>query len=195
MKERIKLKSQAKLIGVEKDVKENIEQKIKEIEDDIGEHVVKENFMKVAETVKELGVDIINGSGRKKVWDLLKKKFPKNSHAVPVGKKDSKGNLITNHDQLTHLYFKTYRQRMRTRPMKENLKDLKEHKNELFDVRLDLSKQIKSKPWKMVHLEVALKGLKKNKSRDPNGFVFYGWSIRIQSQVVTFAHVEQNQRK
>ena len=36
---------------------------------------------------------------------------------------------------------------------------------------MKLSSQKKSKPWKMVHLEVALKGLKNNKSRDPNGWV------------------------
>ena len=127
--------------------------------------------MDIVKTVKEIGIDSINGSGRKKVWDILKKKFPKNPHAVPVGKHDSKGNLITNHEQLKHLYLKTYTQRLRTRPIKEELQDLKKYKDDLFEARLENSKQNKSKPWKMVHLDAALKGLKNNKSRDPNGWV------------------------
>ena len=169
--ERLKLKSQIKLSEVDEEMKENVKQQINRIEDEIGENAVKENFMVIAETVKELGVDDINGSGRKKIWNLLKKKFPKNSHAVPVGKKDSNGCLITNHEQLKHLYLKTYRQRLRNRPIKEKLQDIKEHKTELFEARLDLAKQNKSKPWEMVHLETALKGLKCNKARDPNSWV------------------------
>ena len=128
LKERIKLKGQAKIYESNKELKENIEKKIKQIEDDIGEDVVKQNFMDIVKTVKEIGIDSINGSGRKKVWDILKKKFPKNPHAVPVGKHDSKGNLITNHEQLKHLYLKTYTQRLRTRPIKEELQDLKKYK-------------------------------------------------------------------
>ena len=170
--ERLKLKNQAKLSVVDDDEKESIDHKIMQIEDDIGEEVMNENYKDIAEQVQEFGVENMNGSGRKKVWDLLKKKFPKFSNAVPVGKKDSKGNLITNHEQLKELYLKTYRQRMRNRPIKENLQDLKELKSELFEVRLDISKQNKSKKWKMVHLETALKALKAGKARDPNGWVY-----------------------
>ena len=130
--ERLKLKNQAKLSVVDDDEKESIDHKIMQIEDDIGEEVMNENYKDIAEQVQEFGVENINGSGRKKVWDLLKKKFPKFSNAVPVGKKDSKGNLITNHEQLKELYLKTYRQRMRNRPIKEKLQDLKKLKSELF---------------------------------------------------------------
>ena len=67
--------------------------------------------------------------------------------------------------------MKTYTQRLRTRPIKEELQDLKKYKDGLFEARLENSKQNKSKPWKMIHLDTALKSLKNNKSRDPNGWV------------------------
>ena len=73
--ERLKLKNQAKLSGVDDDEKESIAHKIAKIEDDIGEEAIKENYKDIAEQVNELGGDNINVSGRKKVWDLLKKKF------------------------------------------------------------------------------------------------------------------------
>ena len=84
----------------------------------------------VVETLKELGDGSnLNGSGRKKLWKLLKKKYPKSSHAVPVGKKDNKGNLITNHKELKHLYLKTYTQRLRNRSIKDELSEIKDLKD------------------------------------------------------------------
>ena len=169
--ERFTLKQQVKMVNDDNDLKNVLKHKIEQIEKDIGEDITKENFKAISVTVNELGDKDLDGSGRKKVWEVLKKKFPKNSIVTPVGKKDSKGNIITNHEQLKHLYLKTYRQRMRNRPVKDKLEHMKELKNELFDIRLAMAKENKTKPWKMVHLETVLKALKKEKSRDPNGWI------------------------
>ena len=37
--------------------------------------------------------DNLGGAGRKQMWKILKKKYPKTSPDVPVGKKDKSGNL------------------------------------------------------------------------------------------------------
>jgi hypothetical protein len=87
---------------------------------------------------------------------------------IPVGKKDRKGNLITNHAGLKKLYLKTYMNRLRNRPMREDFEGLKNLKEILFKLRLVLCGQEKSKPWEMKDLEAAMKKLKKDKSRDPN---------------------------
>ena len=152
-------------------MRNTLKQKIEQIENDIGEDITKENFDVISVTVNELGVKDLDGSARKKVWKVLRKKFPKNSSITPVGKKDNKGNIITNHDQLKNLYLKTYKQRMRNRPIKDKLESMKELKNELFAVRLNIAKENKTKPWKMIHLETVLKALKKEKSRDPSGWI------------------------
>ena len=169
---RVKYKNELKSPNIEEEVRLKINQRIKQIEDDIGDEVAINNFKDVVETMKELGEDVnINGSGRRKLWDLLKRKFPKNLNVAPVGKKDSRGNLVTKHDDLKQVYLRTYEKRMRNRPIKDNLEDLKDMKNELFDIRLKIASNTKSKAWDMKDLETALRALKRDKARDPHGWV------------------------
>ena len=68
--------------------------------------------------MKEIG-DEPNSLERVKLWKLLKKKFPRNSNAIPVGKKNTKGKIVTNHDELKHLFLDTYIKRLRNRPIKK----------------------------------------------------------------------------
>ena len=172
LKERVQLKAKVKKVDITQDMKEIIELRIKEIENDISEDVANENFKMVKETLDEISEGgNINGAGRKKMWSRLKKRFPKISQPTPVAKRDNKGNLITKHQELKKLYLKTYKQRMRNRPMKKELKDLKNMKENLFDIRLKLAEEKKSDYWKMEQLDQVLKALKKNKSRDPNGWI------------------------
>ena len=169
--ERVKLKKEIKSCDVDAKMKEKIEERIKQIEETIGEEVTVENHKVIVDTLKQLGDGYnLNGSGRRNLWSLLKKKFPKSSQAVPVAKKDSQGNLVTNHMQLKRLYLKTYTDRMRNRPMKEDLEDLKNIKEDLFKLRLKLARRKKSKPWTLEDLELVLKSLKNDKARDPNGW-------------------------
>ena len=50
---------------------------------------------------------------------------------------------------------------MRNRPMKKELNDLKNIKENLFDIRLKLAEERKSEYWKMDQLDLVLKALKK----------------------------------
>ena len=171
LQERIKLNKEMKCNDIGDEMKEKIEERIRQIEEEIGDGVADENHKMVVETLKELGDESnLNGSGRKKLWSLLKRKFPKSSSQVPVGKKDGKGKLITNHSELKKLYLKTYTQRMRNRPMKSDLDYLKGFKDVLFNTRLKLASMKKSEDWTIEDLEKALKALKKDKARDPNGW-------------------------
>ena len=88
-----------------------------------------------------------------------------------MGKKDRKGNLITNHQGLKNLYLQMYINRLRNRPIKPIFEDMKKKKNELFKIRLDISEAKKSEPWEMKHLEEAIKHLKNDKARDPEGLL------------------------
>ena len=97
--------------------------------------------------------------------------YPKVAAGIPMGKKDRKGNIVTNYEGLKSLYLQTYVSRLRNRPMKPDLEGLKKMKEELFKLRLKLSKTRKSQPWTLEHLDKALKGLKNDKAIDPNGLV------------------------
>ena len=70
-----------------------------------------------------------------------------------MGKNDHKGNIITDHEGLKKLYLQTYVNRLRNRPMKPVLEEMKKLKTELFE--LELSKFNKSKSWTIVDLDRA----------------------------------------
>ena len=171
LQERVKMKNEMKSPVIEEEMRRKIEERIRQIEVELGEEVVNDNHKVIVDTINQLGGgNDLNGSGRKKIWSLLKNKFPKISKMAPVGKKDRQGKLVTGHIELKQLYLKTYTQRLRNRPMKEEFKDIKKLKEDLFDIRLKSSNEKKSGPWTMSNLEAALKSLKKDKARDPNGW-------------------------
>ena len=164
LKERIVLKKKTKLENIEEKVRDEIRARIKEIEEEIGEDAAFENHKAIVDAIKDLGDDSsLDGSGRRKMWSLLKKRFPKSDHITPTAKKNSQGNLVTNHRELKKLYLKTYTQRMRNRPIKAGHEDMKKMKYRLFNARLKLASTRKSVPWEMKNLEAAIKGLKKGK--------------------------------
>ena len=153
----------------------NLRQKIQEeidiIDNEIGEEVINENYRTVLESVKNLGDGHdLNVLERHKLWKTLKHKFPKNLDAVSVEKRDKDGKIVTDHTELKQLYLKAYTQRLRNKPIKDKFEHIKELKEDLFNDRLKLSLEKKTKPWTMANLMSAIKLLKKNKARDPHGW-------------------------
>ena len=61
--------------------------------------------------------------------------------------------------------------RLRHRPIRADLAGIKILKDELFHLRIKLSKLNKSQPWCESDLNTVLSSLKKNKSRDPHGLI------------------------
>ena len=127
---------------------------------------MKEEYQReIIESLRDLSDDEngANGVRRRKLWKLLKKYYPKVSTAVPVGKKDGKGNIITNHEGLKHLYLQTYVNRLRNRPMHSDFEEIQKMKMKLFELRLQLSKKRKSKPWTLK----GYKGSEEGKGKGP----------------------------
>ena len=75
MKERIKLKKDK---TIDAEMKLKIEERIKQIEEEIGNTIFEDYHKDIMETIKEFGGDetSLDGSGRNKLWKCLKKKFP-----------------------------------------------------------------------------------------------------------------------
>ena len=71
--------------------------------------------------------------------------------------------------------------------MKEDLLDMKDLKNDLFKLRLKLATRMKSEPWTFEDLEKALKALKKDKARDPNG-----WANKLFKAAVAGRHLKMS---
>ena len=155
------------------ETKTKIENRIHQIEEDLGRNISEEYRKEVLETLKLLGDDTysINGSGRKQLWKLLKKNYPKIKPAIPVGKRNNKGKIITNHSELKQLYLQTYLHRLRNRPGNDDLQEIRKFKSELFKIRLKSSEFKKSEPWKIGQLDKVLHQLKNDKARDPSGLI------------------------
>ena len=49
--------------------------------------------------------------------------------------------------------------------------EIQKLKTELFNLRLDISNKRKSQPWTLKNLDEAIRHLKKDKARDPNGLI------------------------
>ena len=124
---------------------------------------VMDNFQKLANTD---GSTNING-----MWKMKKRIFPKNPPSLPTAKKDSKGNLISSHDELKKLYLKTYENRLRHRPMVPEMEELKLLKETLCSKRLEMSSLTKSSPWTGKDLDKVLSKLKNGKARDPHQLI------------------------
>ena len=173
LKERIELKKESRLSEINEDTMNKIENRIKAIEDEIGQEELEDSIKEIVETIQGLGggKTSLDGNGRQQLWKLLKSKYPKNPPSIPVGKKDRSGNMITNHIGLKNLYVQTYKHRLRNRPMNPDFEEIFNLKTDLFNNRLKISEMRKSDPWEMKHLDLALNGLQKDKARDPNGWI------------------------
>ena len=82
---------------------------------------------------------------------------------------DDDGNLLTSHKAIEKEALNTYEKRLRNRPIKEGLEQMQNDKENLCKLRLDLARRNKTPPWTLEELDVVLKYLKKDKSRDPLG--------------------------
>ena len=79
------------------------------------------------------------------------------------------GNILTTDDKINEVAVKVYSERLESAPIKKHLEHIKEAKELLCDKLMKVAKNNKTPPWTMGELNVVLKNLKKQKSRDPYG--------------------------
>jgi hypothetical protein len=105
------------------------------------------------------------------MWKLLKKLWPKTGNSLPTAKKNHKGKIVSGPKELKILMAKEYKQRLRNRPVRPDLKQMKLRKNRIFQLKLKLAESKKSPEWTMADLNKVLSRLKNNKSRDYQGYI------------------------
>ena len=84
---------------------------------------------------------------------------------------DKKGNLITNSNAIKKLALDAISERLRHRPIHPNLKSMEKAKVKLTRLRLKISTTRKSPPWTMKNMDKAIRAMKNNKCRDPEGLI------------------------
>ena len=139
-----------------------------ELEKKIAERVADRN----AKIVKEY-VDSMNFDGKFSplgMWKLKNRLMPR-EYDVPMGKLDEVGNLVTVPSALRSLYLNHYQERLKHKKIKDEYIENYDKKVLLWDLRYDYLKENKSNDWTEENLELALKSLKSNKTRDPSGYI------------------------
>ena len=142
---------------------EEIKKEIAEMEAKMNRNKIVENFQSFSENPESLNLQ--------QVWKLLNKLWPKVEPKLPSGKKNHRGILITESNQLKQLLAREYKERLRERPIRPDLENIIFRKNKIFEAKLKFASENKSKQWDMNDLEKALKDLKNNRSRDPEGLI------------------------
>ena len=137
---------------MKKDVeKEEIEKKIADYESEEKRNKLIEHFNHFNDNPENINVA--------NMWKILKKLWPKFGNAVPTGKKNHHGKLISGEKELKILMLKEYTQRLRNRPVRPDLKNMSVRKNQIFQLKMKIASKKQSSDWTMKNLEEALSKL------------------------------------
>ena len=126
------------------------------------------NFKRVKDELSKIKPDEGKLSQRE-LWKLKKKLCPK-SIDPQCAMNDANGNLLTSDKAIQKRALEVYNERLKGNNIEPRLKDLEDDTNTLCELRLKLCKSNKTDQWSMEDLKEVLKHLKKDKSRDPEGY-------------------------
>ena len=146
-----------------KDKVQEINQQISSLEAEDNRNKLVEKFQYFSDNPENLNMS--------QMWKLLKKIWPKVGISLPTAKRNHMGKIVSGARELKILLAKEYKERLRTRPVRPDLKQLKVRKNRIFQIKMRLAEGRKSPDWTMLDLENALARLKNNKSRDYDGLI------------------------
>ena len=136
----------------------------------ISNEEAEENRAKIVENFRQLSEDP-ERVNLNQMWKKMKKLWPKEGVTVPTAKRNHKGKIVTGPKDIKNVLAKEYKDRLRSRPIRPDLRNMKIRKEKIFEIKLKLAENNPSKEWNIDDLEKALKNLKTNKSRDFEGLV------------------------
>ena len=138
------------------------------IEHEISILEAQENRKKILENFKSYS-DNPENINMGEMWKLLKKIWPKYI-SKSTAKRNHVGKIISNPQEIKKLMSKEYKERLRKRPIRPDLKFLMRKRKSIFENKLKLAQRKKSPEWTIKDLDLALSKLKNNKSRDFEGY-------------------------
>ena len=105
------------------------------------------------------------GNIQNEIWKLKKHMCPR-SRDPPAAMMNDQGLLVTDQNAIKEMAKKAYSERLRNRPIREGLENIKDAKELLAEKVKEVAKTNKTDPWSwnMDDLNAVLKRLKINKS-------------------------------
>ena len=140
-----------------------LEEEISNLEAEVNQNIIKEQFQRYSQDPENVNLQ--------QVWKTMNKLWPKVGATLPAGKKNRSGKIISEPSELKKLLAQEYKERLRERPVRPDLGDLKSRKRIIFKLKLKLAESNISELWTMSDLEKALADLKDNKARDNDGYI------------------------
>ena len=147
-----------------------IEKEISKLSQEIADGEAKENREKIINNFKEISEDP-DKINLQKMWKMSKKLWPKNSISIPTAKRNHMGKVVTGPRDIRNVLAKEYKDRLRSRPARPDLVRMNKRKSIIFKMKMKLAEMTPSPDWSMKDLDRALSHLKKNKSRDFEGYI------------------------
>ena len=141
---------------------------LKTVEEKLANMCAEDNLKIVNESCQGL-VGEEGGVNVKKLW-ILKRRLRGIIVEPPTAMLDSMGNLVTSRSGIEKLTVNTFQERLKPWKIREDLQVYEKQREELCDKRLKKAQENKTPPWTLEDLDIVLKQLKTNKSRDPLGF-------------------------
>ena len=138
-------------------------EKIANEEAEVNRAKIVENFKQLSENPENINLQ--------NMWKKIKKLWPKEGVSVPTAKRNHRGKVVTGPREIKNVLSKEYKDRLRSRPIRPDLKNMNERKKEIFEMKLKIAEDNPSNDWNMGDLEKALADLKNNKSRDFEGLL------------------------
>ena len=144
--------------------------KINDLNEIISDFEAKENRKIIMENFKYFS-DNPESVNLSQMWKIVKKLWPKCGTTLPTAKKNHRGKIVSGPHELKKLLAKEYKERLRSRPVRPDLLEFEGRKKMIFKMKMKLAESTKSPEWTMSDLDRALRDLKRNKSRDNEGFI------------------------
>ena len=113
------------------------------------------------------------------MWKLKKQLWPKKPSTLPIGKHNHRGRLISSPKELMQTLKKEYKDRLRPRLCKENVKEHMSAMHNITREKLAESWKNKSPCFSIQELETCLNNLNKGKARDPSGLCSELFQINV----------------
>ena len=138
---------------------------LEKVEEMLSVQCAEQNFRLVKEACEGLACEN-GGVNLPKMWKL-KKQLTRAHADPPSAMLDDHGNVVTESEGIEKLVIKRYADRLQALEIKPELKLHQMQRESLCDKRLETARENKTPEWTEKELNIVLKQLKNNKSKDP----------------------------
>ena len=141
----------------------SLDTKIAEEEAEVSREKIMKHFKELSDNPENVNLQ--------QMWKLCKKIWPKSGSTLPTAKRNKMGKIVSGPRDIRNVLSKEYKDRLRTRPIRPDLKAMVKRKKVIFKMKMKLAQSNPSSEWCMADLDRALSNLKNNKSRDSEGLI------------------------